>query len=58
MKNVIVLKFEFEREAFEPITDKQWQSLGELLEQESFDDAWTSIWNFFQEKLAEIKEGE
>ena len=61
MKDVIEIKFEFEREAFEEdllITDEQWRSLEESLEPESFDDSWNSIWDFFRKKLAEIKEGE
>jgi|ETNvirnome_6_100_1030635.scaffolds.fasta_scaffold53322_2 hypothetical protein len=61
MKDVIEIKFEFEREAFEEdllITDEQWRSLEELSEQESFDDSWAPFWDFFRKKLAEIKEGE
>jgi len=61
MKDVIEIKFEFEREAFEEdllITDEQWRSLEESLEPESFGDSWALFWDFFREKLAEIKEVE
>ena len=58
MKDVIEIQFEFEREAFEPITDEQWRSLEESLEQKSFDDSWAPFWDFFRKKLAEIKEVE
>jgi len=40
--NIYKIIFEIEREAFLPMTDKQWEMIVEAMEEESFDNAWAS----------------
>ena len=58
VKDTLELKFDFEREAFGPITDNQWEALQEAFEEESFDGAWASVWSSVAEMLAGIQEVE
>ena len=40
--NTYEIIFDIEREAFLPMTDKQWEMVKQALEEESFDNAWAS----------------